>query len=34
VTWKKLELIRRSIRRAHAFGRVMNEPLVSLRRVK
>jgi hypothetical protein len=29
-----MESILRSIRRAHAFGRVMNEPLVSLRRVK
>ena len=29
-TWKKLELIRRSIRRAHQFGRVMNEPLGTL----
>jgi hypothetical protein len=35
-TWKKMELIKRSIARAHAFGRVMNEPMgfVPLRQVK
>jgi hypothetical protein len=26
-TWKKPELIRRSILQAHRFGRVMNKPL-------